>query len=114
MADRDSSSGRSVSETARLELRDIVWGWDPLGIMGVAVDEHDGVVDAVHREETLRRAAAVRDHARYARVSECERVVTLVYPKTTGAALVPRLTEGRRESGRGRGMHRLGDPPIVS
>jgi hypothetical protein len=39
------------------------------------------VVDAVHREETLR-------------VSECERVVTLVYPKTTGAALVPRLTEG--------------------
>jgi hypothetical protein len=56
MADRDNSSGRSVSETARLELRDIVWGRDPLGIMGVAVEEYDGVVDAVHREQTLRRA----------------------------------------------------------
>jgi hypothetical protein len=29
----------------RRELRELVWAWDPLGIMGVAEDEYDALID---------------------------------------------------------------------
>ncbi len=34
-------------EARQHELREIVWEWDPLGILGVANDEYDCLIDAV-------------------------------------------------------------------
>lgn len=45
-ADQEKATTRWYKERHQ-ELREIMWQWDPLGIMGVADDEYDCLIDPV-------------------------------------------------------------------
>jgi hypothetical protein len=53
-------------EASALELRHLIWDWDPLGLMGVSEDEYDSLVDGTlsalvdHGDDDEVAAAVVR------------------------------------------------------
>jgi hypothetical protein len=67
MESESTSAADRWYEARRQELRAVMWEWDPLGIMGVALTEYDclvdpligelsrGVVDAADLKAVLRR-----------------------------------------------------------
>jgi len=53
MNSESTSAADRWYEARRQELRAVVWEWDPLGIMGVALAEYDCLVDPLIAELSL-------------------------------------------------------------